>query len=503
MHGHFPIPHPNELLYGICARLSERANVPSKKGFCEFLFGAGSIAVVDLPSRLQFVAAQLPPGGPNAKTLLRNHTVLPLYLPFLPKGRAEKCKQAALGGGGKSLPFLTGVMASKIEQPTNLRLCPLCAAEDNKAFGEPYWHRSHQVPGVTTCYRHGIRLLEMPTRRGSRLNRHEFYCPPKNQQEIEGATTEGDGCLARDTHWLLNGNDCEPGLDLLKENYLIALQEKRLAHLSGRAYITRLTEQFIEHHGDELLVILGCPLSTEQNSSWLADMLRDRPRCAHPIQHLLLINFLGHTAQSFFEILAQERKKPKCAALSPQKETKQKQIDQRVLAKLWTDRQISLREIGRRLKVDPMTVKRHAARAGLRFPREGVRPTRNRPPQPKERRKRLDLHRRRWEMALAQTDPHGLRKRLPNTYSYLFRFDREWLDRHRPPPLEPKPRKPRVDWHARDKELAEKIREIVIRSPEPLTRGKLLAELGIENMLRRNPNELKRTREEILKACVI
>jgi Tn7-like transposition protein D len=37
--------------------------------------------------------------------------------------------------------------------------------------------------------------------------------------------------------------------------------------------------------------------------SWLADMLRDRPRCARPIQHLLLINFLGQRAQSFFEIL--------------------------------------------------------------------------------------------------------------------------------------------------------------------------------------------------------
>jgi hypothetical protein len=90
MLGHFPSPHPDELLYGVCARLSERANVPSKKGFCQTLFGAASIAVVDLPSRLEFLAKQLPSGGPNAETLLRNHTLLPLYLPFLPKERAGK-----------------------------------------------------------------------------------------------------------------------------------------------------------------------------------------------------------------------------------------------------------------------------------------------------------------------------------------------------------------------------------------------------------------------------
>jgi hypothetical protein len=41
MHGHFPNPHPDELLYAVRAGLSARANVPSKMRFCESLFGAG------------------------------------------------------------------------------------------------------------------------------------------------------------------------------------------------------------------------------------------------------------------------------------------------------------------------------------------------------------------------------------------------------------------------------------------------------------------------------
>ena len=502
MHGHFPNPHPDELLYGVCARLSERANVPSKKGFCESLFGAGSIAVIDLPSRLEFLANQLPLGHPKAETLLQNHTLLPLYLAFLPKARAEKCKQAALGDGAKSLPFLTGTMASKIEQPANLRLCPICADEDKNAYGEPYWHRSHQVAGIATCYRHRIRLVETLIRRGSRLNRHEFQSLPRTWQEIDGATTEGERRLATDTHWLLNGNDFEPGLDLLKDNYLIALQAKHLAHASGRVYITQLTKQFTERHEEGNLERLGCPLGAEQNSSWLADMLRGRPRCAHPMQHLLLINFLGHTARTFFEIAVRERKRPSWEA-PPKKETKQKQIDQNLLARLWGARQISLRGISRRLRIDPMTVKRHAGRAGLRFPRKGVRPTREKPPEPRERFKRLLFHQRRWEIALDEPEPNRLRKRLPSTYSYLFRFHRNWLDQHRPPRPEPEPKKPRVDWQARDREFVENIRKIFLRDSKSLTRGELLAELGIGNMLRRNPGELKRTREEIQKACCV
>jgi hypothetical protein len=60
-----------------------------------------------------------------------------------------------------------------------------------------------------------------------------------------------------------------------------------------------------------------------------------------------------------------------------------------------------------------------------------------------------------------------------------------------------------VDWQARDRELVENIREIVLLASKSLTKRKLLAELGIGSMLRKNPDELKRTREEIQKACCV
>jgi Tn7-like transposition protein D len=138
-----------------------------------------------------------------------------------------------------------------------------------------------------------------------------------------------------------------------------------------------------------------------------------------------------------------------------------------------------------------MTVKRHAAREGLLFPRKGIRLTRKKPPEPRERFKRLLFHQRRWEMALDEPDPHELRKRLPSTYSYLFRFDRKWLDQHKPPRPEPKSRKPRVDWQARDRELVENIREIVLLAPESLTRGKLLAELGNREHAAEKPGQIE------------
>src|SRR6202035_2297451 len=99
--------------------------------------------------------------------------------------------------------------------------------------------------------------------------------------------------LATDTHWLLNGNDFEPGLDLLKVNYILALQARHLAHISGRVYITQLTKLFTERQEEGNLERLGCPLSAEQNSSWLADMLRGRPR-------LLLLLFVVGPASRIY-----------------------------------------------------------------------------------------------------------------------------------------------------------------------------------------------------------
>lgn len=41
-----------------------------------------------------------------------------------------------------------------------IRLCPECMKEDAERTGHFYYHRAHQLPGVTTCAKHGIRLLQ-------------------------------------------------------------------------------------------------------------------------------------------------------------------------------------------------------------------------------------------------------------------------------------------------------------------------------------------------------
>ena len=53
----------------------------------------------------------------------------------------------------------TDKLNPKIRAPfRTISLCPLCVSEDTDQYGEPYLHRSHQLPGICVCPKHHIRL---------------------------------------------------------------------------------------------------------------------------------------------------------------------------------------------------------------------------------------------------------------------------------------------------------------------------------------------------------
>jgi TniQ len=42
------------------------------------------------------------------------------------------------------------------------RFCRVCAESEHSVFGEPYWHRTHNLPGVDVCLTHGCALQRVP-----------------------------------------------------------------------------------------------------------------------------------------------------------------------------------------------------------------------------------------------------------------------------------------------------------------------------------------------------
>jgi hypothetical protein len=101
---------------------------------------------------LRFVSAN------NEEELLTNHSTWPYFNAFkdvtvsgvLEIGKKGLCAQNAMG--------LTGTQP--ISDTRMAKYCPHCAAEQSKKYGRTTWLRSHHLPGVSHCYRHGNALSE-------------------------------------------------------------------------------------------------------------------------------------------------------------------------------------------------------------------------------------------------------------------------------------------------------------------------------------------------------
>ncbi len=202
MIGFFPDPYPDELLYSICARFFNQVQYPDKKLVVQELFGSSNVlAVIDLPTHLSCLVVNLPIG--NSYTLDRlidNQTLLPFYSPFHQPDRVERLREDMRGNGKISIPGRLGMMANSVPSPERLRFCPLCTEDDERQFGEKYWHRIYQVPGVEACPIHAVFLENSNAQVLHRKTRHEYI----SAQQAIYTTSPRSLTLSNPSHFLLS-----------------------------------------------------------------------------------------------------------------------------------------------------------------------------------------------------------------------------------------------------------------------------------------------------------
>lgn len=170
------------------------------------------------------------------------------------------------------------------------------------------------------------------------------------------------------------------------------------------------------------------------------------------------------------------------------------------LKQLWEDSSLSISEIGRRLGVDTLTVRRHAARLKLPLSRSDKRlKPLSRTTQLKgkavsaawENKRRG--YRSNWLSAMRQKRQitlKALRSNLPREYAWLQQHDSEWLDGHKPRPQRRNQSTTSVDWKRRDAEYAIAVRAAALRLKDPpgrpvqVTRTAIGRDVGAITLLR-------------------
>lgn len=295
MLSYFPNLYPDELLYSWFARYHDHSgNISSKQTMKEIFGNISSVAVVDFPNNLgDFYKNISHFNPPNINDLVSNHTLYNYYTAF----QSDVMKSRAFNyitNGGKpgAIHMFLGIAASTIENWHYLRFCPSCVQQDREQYGEAYWHVSHQLPKVFYCHLHQ-KLLHDSTIEFRNPHKHEFVSAEKEELSSPRLITVFSSKLEQQLKKL-----SEESISLIRyiENtqiYKYLMQVNGYANHFGKVHQQYFTQQFKKYYGEEFLTLVDCNFDEYSDTSWLRSITRKHRKAFHPVQHLLLLQFLN------------------------------------------------------------------------------------------------------------------------------------------------------------------------------------------------------------------
>lgn len=518
----FPEFDNDEMTYGGIGRYKPRLEPISNKDFV-CLMGEDKFATIitDLPTHLQYLSNMIPSVyGYTPEYIALKHTLLPFYRLFLLEKTLSTIFKAMLIYKGRYLGYL-GVGRSSTIRPKYLRTCPKCALEDISQLGYPYWHRTHQLPGIDVCYKHKVFLEESNLSNitvKSYIQAKDVIDMSKPSRPLDLEQKEHQIMLnmAHDGSWLLNQTEVIPNYSNLHKLYYTAFQKQKWIAPHGALRLKELAAEFTKFYSESFLASQSCGVG---KYPWMANIIRNTPTNIPVNKHLLMIQFLGYSVEDFFKIAPVTRTNQpphqdafgqgpwpclnkvcscykqtvinkyipgssskggrvkavftctRCgfvyARLGPDKTNEDKfrrdgivfygKVWERTLIKVWNDTSLSVLQKAKYLGVDPGTVLKQAVRLQLTFPPPGSTRTTRTPTSTSYTNVREE-HQKSWLSILKSNPGQGIGK-LRVKYKTVYSWLRE-NDREwfdQHKPPRIKHRGQLVDWQTIDSLLAPQV----------------------------------------------
>lgn len=308
MLGFFPTPYPDELLYSVCARYARRVKYPNREAAIVDLFGKrGLSAVLDFPTRIERLLSVIPHHSYTSDDIIDNHTLLPFYAPFLEPDRAYEVRIQMKELRENRLVATMAKNVRQIKIPEYIRFCPCCIEDDARTYGESYWHRSHQLPGILVCPKHRCFLQDSSIRLGRQssafFHSAQQYASPRNPIYLSDKDPTHLTLLqlAENAEWLLDQRNIVLPAGELRRRYYNLLLSRGYAYYNGQIKATFFTRDFNASVPQQALNLLGCTLrSTPPN--WISRLFQTNliDVLHHPIHNLLVMGFLNITPEELF-----------------------------------------------------------------------------------------------------------------------------------------------------------------------------------------------------------
>jgi hypothetical protein len=301
----FPSSFPDETLLSRVSRYHLLSGNKTINNTFDELFDKPPFPLEQIvPPGLEILAARLPgEQRDELKKLVLENTLLPLFLPYLaptkptnpdldPSEAVSHIPRRVVGLHGEA------------------NLCLHCVEEDQREHGVPYWHRSHQIPGVSVCWKHRVPLLSscpvcdcpflfskkllsipwQPCRCSWHLN-HELQPRSEDNPEHEYALF---------AHDLLTRN-----LLPIPPQYLFATYRARSIQLGfkwgGNSATEELQDVIIDSFGESFIATIDPAYASKRHSKWLRltsyQSALDMPVMRHILLSLYLFGTVEHLAR--------------------------------------------------------------------------------------------------------------------------------------------------------------------------------------------------------------
>ncbi len=300
----FADPYPEEIDYSIIARSCDWASFPTNYMCTQLMLGVSNArAVIGFQGQIDYLVRNLPkPNTYDVESFMRQHTLLPIYKPFIPEKRYQVLKNALISDNDDLIVPLLGKVSSGIPNHSFLMLCPICAEEDYSKFGERYFHRVHQISGVHVCPTHEVFLHKTNL---SRYDLRTFMTAdsvftPVSAKALDIENNEHQALLfiSQNMQNLLTGIWRAHEFQHLRSRYQVALYYEELATFRGNIRITKLLRKFTEYYSNDFLLSLGCHINGRHKRNWVA-RIGQKGSIQHPLRHLLVLNLIDKSVDFF------------------------------------------------------------------------------------------------------------------------------------------------------------------------------------------------------------
>ena len=528
----FPSTFPDETLYSRLARYHRLSGHSDDRDSLHELVGVHTHVITsDLPSLLQTFISRIPAGArPSVEEIIDSNTIFPYFRRFLPSERCDRAIAAMSGASTSGLKAGLGLVASRLGAKSTFRFCEKCTDDDRTAFGQAYWHRVHQLPGVWVCPRHAQALCELDF--GTvQLKRHKLFLPDDPLSELASrqlflAPCQMDALLriALLSTSVLLSTQGDWDARSLNELHRNNARRNGLARDNGRIRVDDLANM-LQNYSSAFPGTGEYAIVHRHFLDWVLRLLR-KPRsvAVHPMRHLLLLDCLRGALPRHLEDGTPDP--PKAVARNEGRH----QVNQARLSEMLGQKGTSLRHAAAELGLSVTTAGIEAARLGLpvgRRPKtitEGVKcrvcNDLRRGLAPKEvaethglsqvsiyRILRMDeaLTREYADQRLkllreAHRERFASRTSNQADYAWLYRNDREWLAEQQAMASKGETqREPSIDWAERDELLAQQVAKIsdAMRNsagrPQRISRSALERETGMADTIERNADKLPGT----------